>query len=35
MRVLNASCKMYIHLNTNDENLSLYPYDVWMLNDRV
>lgn len=35
MRVLNASCEMYIHLNTHDKNVFLNPYDVWMLNDHV
>lgn len=29
MRVLNASCEMYIHLNTHDLNVSL---PVWCLN---
>lgn len=28
MHVLNALCEMYIHLNTHDKNMSLYPYDV-------
>lgn len=35
MRVLNALCEMYIHLNTYDKNVFLNPYDVWMLNDHV